>query len=189
MLILGSSTIKRWPQTIHADLEPLSLLVRGFGGSTMNDALHFAERIAIRHKPRAVVVYEGDNDIAQGLRAETVLRSFLALAERIHRALPDTRIYAISIKPSLKRWALWPEIRRANALIAHACAQDERMEYLDMVPPMLDAAGRPRPELFVQDGLHLSVEGYALWAQLLRGTLVESERPYENAAGAGLARR
>jgi hypothetical protein len=36
---------------------------------------------------------------------------------------------------------------------------------------MLGADGKPRPELFVQDGLHLNEAGYTLWNALLRPLL------------------
>ena len=63
----GSSSMRGWHDTIADDLAPLTVIPRGFGGSNMNDALHYADRIALAYKPRAIVVYEGDNDIAQGI--------------------------------------------------------------------------------------------------------------------------
>jgi lysophospholipase L1-like esterase len=36
---------------------------------------------------------------------------------------------------------------------------------------MLGPDGKPRAELFVKDGLHLSADGYKLWAALLRSKL------------------
>jgi lysophospholipase L1-like esterase len=38
---------------------------------------------------------------------------------------------------------------------------------------MLGADGKPRPELFVKDGLHLSREGYDVWNKLIRPVLAE----------------
>ena len=35
--------------------------------------------------------------------------------------------------------------------------------FIDVATPMLDADGRPRAELFLEDGLHMNREGYALW--------------------------
>ena len=63
----GSSSMVGWHKTIRNDLAPLTVIPRGFGGSTMNDVLYYAERVAIPYRPRAILVYEGDNDIACGI--------------------------------------------------------------------------------------------------------------------------
>lgn len=51
-----------WNADAAADLAPLTVISRGFGGSIMNDALHYLDRVALTYKPRAVLLYEGDND-------------------------------------------------------------------------------------------------------------------------------
>jgi hypothetical protein len=81
--------------------------------------------------------------------------------------LPETRIAYISIKPSLDRWALVGEMRRANAMIRGFCSGDPLLDFIDVDAPMIGPDGRPRPELFVEDGLHLSRSGYNLWKGLL----------------------
>ena len=74
----------------------------------------------------------------------------------------------ISIKPSLLRWRLIDQIRQANALVEAACKKDDRLIYVDVAKPMLGEDGKPRPDLFVADGLHLNDKGYALWASILK---------------------
>ena len=37
------------------------------------------------------------------------------------------------------------------------------LDYIDIYSKMVDADGRPRPELFGADMLHLNRAGYALW--------------------------
>ena len=73
----------------------------------------------------------------------------------------------IAIKPSLSRWKMWPTMERANAMVADFAAKDERITYLDIATPMLGDDGKPRPELFVKDGLHLSRPGYQLWTSVV----------------------
>ena len=80
----------------------------------------------------------------------------------------------ISIKPSPARWQLFERMKEANEKIRAFIATDPRLIYVDVVPPMLGADGKPRPELFVEDQLHLSPAGYRLWASLLRGALEAS---------------
>ncbi|HUY90712.1 MAG TPA: hypothetical protein VMV10_18405 [Pirellulales bacterium] len=91
----------------------------------------------------------------------------------VHQALPETQIAFISIKPCPKRWALVDRVRRANSSIAEFIAGDKRLHFVDVFPPTLGADGKPRPELFREDGLHLTAAGYKLWASAVRATLGE----------------
>jgi lysophospholipase L1-like esterase len=37
---------------------------------------------------------------------------------------------------------------------------------------MLDAQGKPRPELFRKDGLHMNAQGYAVWTEIIKPVLL-----------------
>ncbi len=173
VLFVGSSSIVRWP--LGQSFPELPVVKRGFGGSQVADSLYFAERIILPYKPRVVVVYAGDNDIAAGKTPEQVRADYRALTKKVLDALPRTRIVYISIKPSLKRWHLFEKMQEANRLIEQDCAGDERLVYLDIAGPMLGPDGKPRAELLAADQLHLSEKGYALWTRLLRPCL-DSQR-------------
>ena len=88
-----------------------------------------------------------------------------ALVKLVHDALPETQIVFIAIKPSIKRWKLVEKIREANALIKTFSEADERLDYVDIDTPMLGPDGKPRPDIFKKDGLHLNAEGYKVWTQ------------------------
>jgi lysophospholipase L1-like esterase len=120
------------------------------------------------------VLYAGDNDLDErtGKTAADVVRDFQAFVARVHAAVPDARIYYVAIKPSRLRWARWPEMARANAEIAAACAADPRLGFLDVATPMLATGEPPARELFVFDGLHLSAQGYALWTSVVQPRLL-----------------
>ncbi len=176
VLCIGSSSIRGWHGAIAEDLAPIRVIPRGFGGSNMNDALHFADRIVLPYKPRAVVVYEGDNDVAGGIAPEKIADTFVALAAKIHKRLPATRIYFLSIKPSIRRWELWPQMQKANRLIAELCIEDKRLTYVDVAHGMLDD-GKPRKDIFLDDNLHMNRAGYVIWRDALRPILLEWELP------------
>lgn len=179
IVCIGSSSMRGWHATIKDDLAPLTVIPRGFGGSDMDEALHVVDRIVVPYKPRAVMVYEGDNDIAAGIAPELFRDTYLAFAAKVRAALPEVRFYVLSVKPSVKRWAIWPQMREANRLLAEACAGDERMTFIDVATPMLDAAGRPRPELFAKDNLHMTRAGYAVWRDAVRPVLLKAEGAFE----------
>lgn len=166
IVFVGSSSIRLWKLDDHF---PDRLAInRGFGGSEISDSIHFAERIVIKHEPRLVLLYAGDNDIARGKSADRVRTDFERFVETVHAKLPETEIAFIAIKPSIKRWELAGEMRKANEQIAKLCGENERLAYIDIWKPMLGDDGRPREELFVDDGLHLNEQGYRLWAKAVR---------------------
>jgi lysophospholipase L1-like esterase len=167
-----------WHATIKQDLAPLPVIARGFGGSNMNDALFFVDRVVNRYRPRAVVLYEGDNDIAAGIAPERIRDTFLAFTKAIHRQLPETRIYVISIKPSPSRWALWPRTVEANRLLQAACTADaKRLTYVSVVEGMLGPDGKPQDAIYKADRLHMNAKGYAIWRDVLRPILMKRESP------------
>lgn len=179
IVCIGSSSMQGWHDTIKEDLAPVTIIPRGFGGSNMNDALHYADRIVVPYRPRTVVLYEGDNDVAAGISSEKIRDTFLAFVNKLHASLPEARIYVLSIKPSISRWKMWPQMKEANRLIAAECAKDKHLTYIDVASGMLDAAGSPCKELFLNDELHMTRAGYMIWRDAIRPVLVEAELPFE----------
>lgn len=173
ILFIGSSSIRMWKTA--EDFPEEGIINRGFGGSQTSDLVEFTSRIALPYAPRLIVVYEGDNDISSGKSPEQVLEDTKTFFGLVHEALPKTRIAYLSIKPSLARWHLVDKMRTANALIRTHTEGDERLQFVDLDTPMLGEDGKPRAELFIEDGLHLSREGYDLWNGIVRPYLREGE--------------
>jgi lysophospholipase L1-like esterase len=165
ILFVGSSSIVGWD--VAKSFPGLPVINRGFGGSQIADSVHYAERLVLPHRPKIVVFYAGDNDIAVGKTPQKVLADYQAFVKKVHDALPKTRIVYVGIKPSLARWKLIDKIREANGLIRVVVEKDPRLVFVDVEKPMLGDDGKPRDELFKADGLHLNAEGYKLWNELL----------------------
>ena len=168
VVCVGSSSIAGWRETARKDFAPLPVVTRGIGGGTMNDALHYVDRMVLRHHPHSVVLYAGENELADGVSPVQVRDTFQAFAAAVHAKLPGTRIFVISIKPSPARAALWPKMAQTNRLLREVCATDPRLEYVSVVEGMLGADGKPRPELFRADHLHMNARGYAAWRDAVR---------------------
>lgn len=167
IVFVGSSSIRKW-ETLARDFSGLPVINRGFGGSQISDSVLFADRIVTPYHPRQVILYAGDNDIGAGKTPQQVFADYLAFTRKLHASDPRLRISFVAIKPSLKRWNLVEQGREANRLIAAHCRKDQRLDFIDIATPMLGADGKPRSELFVEDGLHLSPAGYALWRERVR---------------------
>jgi lysophospholipase L1-like esterase len=100
-----------------------------------------------------------------------VAGDFRHFVDIVHAQLPNTEIIYLPVKPSLARWQLWPKMQETNVLVAEFIRGKERLAYVDTATPMLGADGQPRPELFLDDGLHMNAKGYKIWSDLLRDTL------------------
>ena len=185
---MGSSSIRFW-DTLEADMAPLPAVERGFGGAHMAHVLYNADRIILPYAPQAVVIYAGDNDLAEGSgkTAEDVTRDFQQLVAQLRAAQPGLPIYFITIKPSTLRWDRWPEMDRANRHIAALAQTDPHLSILDIATPMLGSTGQEPPsELFALDGLHLSDAGYQLWTKVVRAQLMQdlaAEKIEERSSG------
>jgi lysophospholipase L1-like esterase len=171
VVFVGSSSIRLW-RDLEGRCDALPAIQRGFGGSLLADCAANVDRLVNRYRPRAVVLYAGDNDLAAGRSPAEVLASFETFVVAVQRALPETRIAYVSIKPSPSRAALLDRVRETNALIrAHIAAHPERLDFIDVYGAMVDADGAPRAELFGPDALHMNEAGYALWQRAISARL------------------
>jgi len=167
VLFVGSSSIRLWDK-LEEQFEAVPVVKRGFGGSRLADCVKYLDRLVIKYRPRLVMVYAGDNDLAEGGTPQDILNRFKAFTEGIHKRLPKTEIAFISIKPSPARRALIDQARAANELVREYADAHPQVEYVDVFTPMLAADGAPRAELFRKDSLHLNDAGYALWRKVMR---------------------
>jgi lysophospholipase L1-like esterase len=182
IVFAGSSSFRFW-DTLVSDMKPLDVINRGFGGSEFSDLDLYANRIVVAYRPSAVVVYEGDNDLAAGSSKtpEMVAGDFRKFVQTVHAALPDTWIYILAIKPSKLRWNEWPAMKAANKLMQDYAATQERVQYIDIATPMFDANGNLPRDLFKFDGLHPTPKLYAMWTAIIKPILLQRFGPAKQA--------
>lgn len=169
LLFIGSSTIVRW-KTLARDFPEQRVINRGFGGSEIVDATHFAERLIFPHQPKMVFLRSGGNDLNAGKSAEQVFADFKEFVAKVHSKLPETEIVYISLSPSIARWKQADQEKSVNTMILEYVKKTPHVKYIETYPMVLGPDGQPRPELFVADKLHFSDEGYKL--------LIEKVRPF-----------
>lgn len=175
VLFVGSSSIRMW-ESLATDFPGVPVLNRGFGGSRMDDVLRYADRVVFRYKPRAIVLYEGDNDLQDGRTPARIAGDAAEFLSRVRTTLPQARVVCLAVKPSPSRWNLVDKVRQTNALLQAVVAQDTMATYVDVYTPMLGADGRPRPELFRDDSLHMTPAGYAIWRDAVGPALARVDR-------------
>lgn len=175
IVFVGSSTIRRWT-TLEADMAPLAVLNRGFGGSHIADVTFFFDRVVAPYRPRAIVFYAGENDFDADRPATDVVADFARFMDLKTRTLGDTPVYFVSLKPSRLREPEMGGQAWINARIRDMSQARSDLHYIDIVPAMLLPNGHPR-NIFVEDGLHMTPAGYAIWTPIIRGILTR-DRPH-----------
>ena len=174
ILFVGSSSFRKWTD-VQNYFPGYTIINRGFGGSTFQDAIHYAPDIIFPYHPKQIVIYEGDNDLASSdtVTAQTVFKRFKTLFTMIRQNQPDVSVVFVSIKPSPSREQLMSKMKEANTLIQQYLKSKPHTAYVDVFTPMLDDAGKPRRELFQEDMLHMKPAGYAIWQKAIQPYLLK----------------
>jgi lysophospholipase L1-like esterase len=181
VICIGSSHMQNW-KSVQEDLAPLTVHNYGIGGSRMTQAADlFIDNLAIPFKPRAVILYEGSNDINAGTQPEEVLANFRKLHGKLHSALPEARLYVLGVVPSPgKRFEKIADLRKTNELLAKECATQPWMKFIDVTEPLIGANGKPREELFIPGNIHMLPAGYVVWKSVIAPVIVPAEKPFEH---------
>jgi len=174
ILFVGSSSFTKW--TDVQDYFPENKIInRGFGGSSLPDVIRYANDIIFPYNPKQVVIYCGDNDFAASdtITFDMVVSRVKQLFQLIRNKLPGANIAYVSIKPSPSRIKLMPKAEAANTAIKNFLATQKNTAFIDVYHLMLSENGRPTPEIFLSDSLHMNANGYAIWQKAIKPYLVK----------------
>ena len=172
ILFVGSSSIRRW-KDIAADMSPYHPIQRGYGGAKWSDVAIFAERLISPHRFRAVVFFVG-NDVsgrATDKSPEEVAGLFAYVLGKVREHNEQAAVFYLAVTPTPSRFGAWPKIDAANTAARAVCERNDKTYFIGTESIFLDAAGKPRPELFVEDALHLNREGYVRWTAAIKSHL------------------
>ena len=171
IVFVGSSSFTLW-KDVTATFPDKPILNRGFGGSQLSDALLLADRIILAYRPKQVIIYAGDNDLAVGKTPKQVHHLFVELFQKLRQAQPDMAVAFVAIKPSPVRWKFKSKMDQTNRLIRRYIRRQTNADFVDVVPVMLDPVSQyPIAQLFKPDSLHMNAEGYKRWAILIKPIL------------------
>ena len=180
ILFIGSSSIRLW-DNIQVDMYPYSSIKRGYGGAHFYDLIHFSERLVKNHSPKAILIFvandiTGSNDLTNivgDLSPNEVKKLFkynYKLIRSIHKHIP---IFLIETTPTPKRWKVWNKILQANKKLERFCKQVPNLYFISTRDKFIGADGLPIQSLFLNDELHLNVDGYKLWSSVIKSKLIE----------------
>ena len=177
ILYIGSSSIRLW-DSIQSDMQPYNSVKRGYGGAHFYDLIHFTERIVKPHKDARAIVCFVSNDLTgiwddpkTKVGPKEVNRLFRYFTKQVHKIAPDTPIFLIEITPAPSRWNIWSKTSKANDLMKAYCESKDKLHFISTSQEFLDKNQQPRPELFLEDKLHLNRDGYRLWTQIIKTNL------------------
>ncbi len=184
ILFIGSSTIRLW-KSLAQDYSEHRVINRGFGGSQIVDAAHFAPRLVFPHEPRVILLRSGGNDINAGKSPEQVFAEYKDFVAVIHAKLPQTEIIYIGLAPTVARIKEVEKGNALNALIRDYAAGNPLLKFVDCADMSVGIDGQPRVDLFLPDKLHFNDAGYTLLAERVRPFLPPPAKKNATSAGQG----
>jgi lysophospholipase L1-like esterase len=173
ILFIGSSSFTKWTD-VQSYFPGYTIINRGFGGSTLPDVTKYVDDIVTPYQPKEIVIYCGENDVAQdSVDSKVVADRFRDLFDAIRARLPGVTIIYVSMKPSPSREGFRHLIQQGNQIIKNFLWTQKDAGYVDVFSLMLDTSGKYRPELFGSDQLHMNAAGYAIWAKAITPYLMK----------------
>jgi len=172
VIFYGSSSIRKWKR-LAKDFPAVPVVNQGFGGSTVNDCLYYADKAIIPYAPEAIVFYAGTNDMAYGYSAGTIYARTLDFFNYIHCRLPDTKIIYLEQTRQPKRTGSRAGIKKLNKKVKAYAAKDPVVTYIETGSVLNKGSGSPIGKYFLGDGLHFTKKGYKAWTSAIRPDLYD----------------
>ncbi len=172
ILFAGSSSIRLWTN-LAKDMAPYPVIQRGFGGSRLSDLAVYADRIFDPHPCKAIVIFVA-NDITgsnSDKEPEEVVRLYKNVLKTIRKNHPVTPVFWIAVTPTASRWKVWPQIKEVNRMIKEMSDPSDNTYFIETEKAFLNESGLPDDKYFRDDKLHLTLEGYAVWREIIRNEL------------------
>ena len=174
ILFIGSSSFTMW-KDVQQYFPSYTIINRGFGGSSLPDVIRYANDIILPYQPKQIVIYCGENDVAasDSVTGKLVYNRFKQLFTIIRNRYPKVKVTYVSMKPSPSRQLLLSKMISGNELIKKYLSSKKRTSYVDVYKEMIDDEGKPRPDLFLDDNLHMNKTGYAIWHKFIEPHLLK----------------
>lgn len=174
ILFTGSSSFRLW-KNIGSYFPGYTIINRGFGGSTLPDMIRYADAIIFPYQPKQIIIYCGENDFAADstLYPAQVAARFEELFNLIRSKYKKVPIAYVSMKPSPSRQHLMARYNVANVMIMNFLKKKKRTAFIDVYKAMLLPDGKPMPDIFIQDNLHMNEKGYDIWQKIIEPYLLK----------------
>jgi lysophospholipase L1-like esterase len=175
ILFVGSSSFTNW-KDVQDYFPAYPIINRGFGGSSLPDVIRYEGDIIFPYKPKQVVIYCGENDIAGDttVTGKIIFERFKQLYGDIRKNLLNVPIVYVSMKPSPSRWHMRNRTIEGNKLIEKFLKKKNRNgSFVNVWDAMIGPDRQPMPDIFIQDRLHMNAKGYAIWQKIIEPYLLK----------------
>ncbi|MBO5340705.1 MAG: hypothetical protein J6A62_06895 [Oscillospiraceae bacterium] len=191
IIFYGSSGFTRWkPKFDHRPLEEDILmkdgspaaLNHGFGGSTIEEGLYYYDRMIKPYAPRAIVLRFYPNDISFGYSPAEVVYLLAQFCSRARADFPGIKLYLCDAMPH-KRYinnTLWQNNAKLyNRILREYCDANDDCTYVCQSgwhgfyndPADAGDYSKVRTDIWVEDEMHLTQEGYDIYRDLFLNAL------------------
>lgn len=169
LVFYGSSTIRLW-KNLAQDFPTWNTLNLGFGGAFIHSLNDYFDELFHHLTPKVLVLYLGGNDLTLGFSAAKIVIEILNFIDRVHLKFPNTKILNVSIKPSFERQHELTKIKEINSQLREKTQKLAYVSQIEFYDSLMEN-NRINEGYFLQDGLHLSPEGYKLLEQAIKQKL------------------
>jgi lysophospholipase L1-like esterase len=154
---------------------------RGISG---DDALGITNRLVqiLPYKPKAIFLMCGTNDMSHHLTAEQVFYKVKGVIDSIRVGAPDTKLYVQSLLPFNESFGRWKNLQGrtddvpvVNQMLKKYC-EEQGITYVELFPYFTNRHNNVLLRFLSVDGLHLSKQGYRIWAERLRPYVIEANK-------------
>lgn len=178
VLLYGSSFFAFWgyerakQQCMEATNGALQVVNHGFGGATVEELLYYYHRMVLPYAPRAIVFRTGFNDMPH-MDAQECMVLTRRLFDWAKNDFPGIKLIAIKgfDHPSAV-WENLAKLRQYNRMLDELAENDDQLITIDLNPFVYGSSSdigslRNFKDIFREDGLHLTDEGYVQLAAYL----------------------
>lgn len=146
---------------------------RGISGDTTEGVLYRLNEVT-RSKPDKVFILIGINDLSRNVPKDTVFQNICTIASRIRKSSPKTNVFVQSILPVNASLQKFPnhtnkgeEVLWVNQQLKSWCEANQ-FAFIDLFSRFKNPNDDLLNPAYTNDGLHLTGEGYVLWAGIVK---------------------
>jgi lysophospholipase L1-like esterase len=142
---------------------------RGIAGDDAEGIYHRLIQI-LPGKPKAIFLLVGGNDLSHDLTPQQVFENCKKVIDKILKDCPSTKLYVQSLLPINESFGRWKklegktdDVAAVNRLLRHYCEKN-KIAYINLFKHFNRHGTNEMRKSLTVDGLHLSPQGYKIWA-------------------------
>lgn len=168
IVMLGNSLTENagdWNQLLDTD----NVVNRGISGDDARGILNRLDQI-LPYNPRAIFLMCGINDLSHNLTAKEVFYKCKQVIDSITKMAPKTELYVQSLLPFNESFGRWRSLKNRaddvpiiNQMLRDYC-DEQGITFIYLFPHFTRGNSNILMPSMTVDGLHLSKQGYKVWA-------------------------